>query len=62
VSLDEIGLAPPAAEAASAIIKDEERCIRCAMCADRCPTDAITMERLCGFEPWEPLAAVGAEA
>jgi NADPH-dependent glutamate synthase beta subunit-like oxidoreductase len=29
----------------SAIIKDEERCIRCGLCAERCPTDAITMER-----------------
>jgi NADPH-dependent glutamate synthase beta subunit-like oxidoreductase len=31
----------------SAIIKDEERCIRCACCARRCPTGAITMERYC---------------
>ena len=31
----------------SAIIKDEERCIRCACCAHRCPTGAITMERFC---------------
>ncbi len=30
---------------ASAIIKDEERCTRCALCAKRCPTGAITMER-----------------
>ena len=30
---------------ASAIIKDEARCIRCAQCADRCPAGAITMER-----------------
>ncbi len=30
---------------ASAIIKDEARCIRCAQCADRCPMRAITMER-----------------
>ena len=29
----------------SAILKDEDRCIRCALCAQRCPTHAITMER-----------------
>jgi formate dehydrogenase (NADP+) beta subunit len=29
----------------SAILKDEDRCIRCALCAMRCPVDAITMER-----------------
>ncbi len=28
----------------SAIIKDEERCIRCGLCVKRCPTGAITME------------------
>ena len=27
------------------IIKDETRCIRCGLCAVRCPTGAITMER-----------------
>ncbi len=31
----------------SAIIKDEEPCIRCALCAERCPNHAITMERFC---------------
>jgi ferredoxin len=28
----------------SAMIKDDEKCIRCGMCALRCPTDAMTME------------------
>jgi NADPH-dependent glutamate synthase beta subunit-like oxidoreductase len=32
-------------ESASAIIKDETICIRCALCAERCPTGAITMEQ-----------------
>jgi NAD-dependent dihydropyrimidine dehydrogenase PreA subunit len=31
---------------AGAIIKNEEKCIRCALCAQRCPVDAITMESL----------------
>jgi NAD-dependent dihydropyrimidine dehydrogenase PreA subunit len=31
--------------AMSAIVKDEEKCIRCALCAERCPVGAITMER-----------------
>lgn len=29
---------------ASAMIKDESDCIRCGLCAIRCPTDAMTME------------------
>ncbi len=31
-------------EAFSAMIKDDEKCIRCGLCAMRCPTDAMTME------------------
>lgn len=30
----------------SAILKDEDRCIRCALCAMRCPVEAISMERV----------------
>jgi NADPH-dependent glutamate synthase beta subunit-like oxidoreductase len=33
-------------QAASAMIKDDEVCIRCGLCAIRCPTDAMTMEVL----------------
>ena len=31
---------------AGAIVKDEARCIRCGLWAERCPTGAITMEAL----------------
>jgi NADPH-dependent glutamate synthase beta subunit-like oxidoreductase len=46
----------PAIEPAedSAIIKDEDRCIRCGLCAQRCPTTAITMERFCFAKEWKP--------
>ncbi len=30
----------------AAIIKEETRCIRCGLCAVRCPTGAVTMERV----------------
>ncbi len=43
---------------ASAIIKDEARCIRCAHCADRCPVGAITMERF-SFEGSYQLPSAG---
>ncbi len=37
----------------SAIIKDEERCIRCGLCAQRCPVTAITMERFNFSQEWK---------
>ena len=36
----------------SAILKDEDRCIRCALCVDRCPADAIAMERVTFRTQW----------
>jgi formate dehydrogenase beta subunit len=41
-----VGAAALKAGQAGAIIKNEEKCIRCGLCADRCPTQAITMETL----------------
>jgi NADPH-dependent glutamate synthase beta subunit-like oxidoreductase len=39
-------------QANSAILKDEDRCIRCALCAMRCPVNAITMERVTFCTNW----------
>jgi len=36
----------------TAILKDEDRCIRCAACAMRCPVDAISMERVSYTTSW----------
>lgn len=38
----------------AAMIKDDDRCIRCGLCAIRCPTDAMTMERFTITERWTP--------
>jgi len=35
-----------------AMVKDDDRCIRCGLCAVRCPTDAMTMERFTITERW----------
>lgn len=41
----------------TAMIKDEDRCIRCGHCAKRCPTGAITMEFFEYIEEFEEVAA-----
>jgi ferredoxin len=41
----------------AAMVKDDDRCIRCGLCAVRCPTDAMTMEK---FSITERLVPPGA--
>jgi formate dehydrogenase beta subunit len=45
-AIDAVSEALDLSAEAGAIIKDEARCIRCGLCAERCPTGAITMEAL----------------
>jgi NAD-dependent dihydropyrimidine dehydrogenase PreA subunit len=42
----DISSVPVLTEGSFAILKDETLCIRCGLCAKRCPTQAITMERI----------------
>jgi len=44
VPLSEIDENHAITEEVAVMLKDDEACTRCALCADRCPTDAITME------------------
>ncbi|HUF47840.1 MAG TPA: FAD-dependent oxidoreductase [Vicinamibacterales bacterium] len=39
----------------SAILKDEDRCIRCALCVMRCPVDAIAMDRVTCTTTWRAM-------
>jgi NADPH-dependent glutamate synthase beta subunit-like oxidoreductase len=75
VSLAQLDLDPAAAaaiagalgegadlDANSAILKDEDRCIRCALCEMRCPVAAITMERVAFDTRWVSAPTSGAGA
>lgn len=41
---EDLGLDP--GEELTVMVKDDDRCIRCGNCAYRCPTEAMTMERI----------------
>jgi NADPH-dependent glutamate synthase beta subunit-like oxidoreductase len=43
----------------TALLKDDDRCIRCGLCAIRCPTGAMTMERFSITERWAAPVAEG---
>jgi formate dehydrogenase beta subunit len=45
----------------AAMIKDDEKCIRCGLCAIRCPTDAMTMEKFSIAERYVGLGAATAQ-
>jgi formate dehydrogenase (NADP+) beta subunit len=56
VELDEVAADELGVITGSAMLKDETKCIRCGLCAERCPVQVITMEAY----HWVPVEAVEA--
>jgi len=54
VELDDVAAEELGVITGSAMLKDETRCIRCGLCAERCPVSVITMEAYSLREPeWQ---------